>query len=110
MITLHGVYEEGSEAVKEAIRAFGARHAFNGAAPGATPDWDWAQQHFTYLIEAILGRAVPRSRSAQDTVRRAENEAVHFLLSISNLPDYRCPICVRRQASSVSPRPTLEAS
>lgn len=56
-----------------------------------------------------MGAASLQDRAAA-AVQRAENEAVHFLLSVSNVPGYRCPICVRRQAHVVSPGPTLEAT
>ncbi|WP_329612547.1 hypothetical protein OG244_03945 [Streptomyces brevispora] len=109
MITLHDVHKQGSEAVKTAVLAFGARHPLNNAVRDARPDWDQAEQHFTLLIETIMGTASPQ-HSAAATVRRAENEAIGFLLSVSNLPNYRCPICVMRQAPTVSPRPTLETT
>ncbi|MEE1812888.1 hypothetical protein [Streptomyces sp. BE133] len=109
MITLHAVHKLGSEAVKTAVLAFGARHPLNNAVRDAGPDWDQAEQHFTLLIETIIG-AAPSQDSAAATVRRAENEAIHFLLSVRDLPNYRCPICVRRQAPAVSPRPTLETT
>ncbi|MCX5357354.1 hypothetical protein OG864_00980 [Streptomyces sp. NBC_00124] len=97
MITLHEVHEQGSEAVKAAVLAFGARHRPNGAGPDAEPDWKWAEKHFTYLIEDIMGSATPPQASAAATVRRAENEVIGFLLAVNNRPDYRCPICVKRQ-------------
>lgn len=98
MITLYDVYKEGSEAARTAVLAFGARHPLNHAAPDAEPDWDRSEQHFTRLIEIIMGAAAPPDDSAAATVRRAENEAVHFLLSVGNLPNYRCPICAMSQA------------
>ncbi|MBL1112766.1 hypothetical protein JK364_10210 [Streptomyces sp. 110] len=110
MITLHDVHKQGSEAVKAAVLAFGARHPRNDAAPDAEPDWDQAERHFTRLIETIMGGVALPKDSLSATVKRAENEAIHFLLSVSNLPDYRCPICIRRQNPAVSPRPTLEAT
>ena len=97
MITLHDVHEQGSDAVKAAVLAFGARHRPDGAGPDAEPDWKWAERHFTHLIETIMGTAVPPKAGAAATVRRAENEAVGFLLAVNNRPDYRCPICARRQ-------------
>ncbi|WP_405192774.1 hypothetical protein [Streptomyces anulatus] len=109
MITLHDVHKQGSEAVKAAVLAFGARHPLNNTGRGAGPDWHQAEQHFTRLIEIIMGAASLQDRAAA-AVQRAENEAVHFLLSVSNVPGYRCPICVRRQAHVVSPGPTLEAT
>ncbi|MFI6864346.1 hypothetical protein ACIBKZ_31385 [Streptomyces sp. NPDC050421] len=93
MITLHEVHEKGSEAVKAAVLAFGARHPFGNAGP----DWKWAEKHFTYLIEAIMGPATPPQVGAAPTVRRAENEAIGFLLAVNSQPNYRCPICVMRQ-------------
>ncbi|WP_336052230.1 hypothetical protein [Streptomyces sp. CA2R101] len=111
MITLHDVYKQGSEDVQTAVRAFGARHCLNDAAtPDAETDWGRAEQHFTRLIEIIMGGAAPSRDSATATVQRAENEAIQFLLSVSNVPNYRCPICVMRQAPAASPRPTLEAT
>lgn len=97
MITLHEVHEQGSEAVKAAVLAFGARHPLDGAGPATEPDWKWAEKHFTYLIGAIMGTATPLERRATTTVRRAENEAIGFLLAVNRQPDYRCPICVKRQ-------------
>ncbi|MFI1931394.1 hypothetical protein [Streptomyces sp. NPDC020330] len=120
MITLHDVHKQGSEAVKAAVMAFGARHPLDRTVRRAGPDWhltvqpvgpNWhlAEQHFTRLIEIIMGAASLRDRAAT-AVQRAENEAVHFLLSVSDVPGYRCPICVRHQAPVVSPGPTLEAT
>ncbi|WP_261958446.1 DUF6313 family protein [Streptomyces nigrescens] len=99
VITLHDVYEQGSEAVKAAVLAYGARHPLDGA--DAEPDWSWAEKHFTYLIEAIMGTAAPPQDSAAATVRRAKNEAIGFLLAVNTRPDYRCPICVKRQRRSL---------
>lgn len=109
MITLHDVHKEGSEAVKAAVVAFGARHPMNHTGRGPGPDWHQAEQHFTRLIEIIMGAASLQDRAAA-AVQRAENEAVHFLLSVSDVPGYRCPICVRRQAPVVGPGPRLEAT
>ncbi|MEU1408486.1 hypothetical protein ABZ471_40395 [Streptomyces sp. NPDC005728] len=95
MITLHDAYKEGSEAVKAAVLSFGARHPLNGS--DAEPDWKRAERHFTYLIEDIMGTAAPPQDSAAVTVHRAENEALGFLLAVNTRPDYRCPICVKRQ-------------
>ncbi|MCX5250327.1 hypothetical protein OG895_34825 [Streptomyces sp. NBC_00201] len=109
MITLHDVYEQGSDAVKAAVLAFGDRHRPRDASPDAEPDWKRAEKHFTSLIEVIMGTAAPLQDSAADTVRRAENEAIGFLLAVNNHPDYRCPICVKQQGHpAVSRRPSLE--
>ncbi|MFJ8636429.1 hypothetical protein [Streptomyces sp. NPDC093568] len=97
MITLHEVHEEGSEAVKAAVLAFGARHPLDGAGPDAQPDWKWAERHFTQLIMVIMGTAKPPQTRVTATVRRAETEAIGFLLAVSNRPNYLCPICVMRQ-------------
>ncbi|MER0484604.1 hypothetical protein ABR737_40835 [Streptomyces sp. Edi2] len=99
MITLHEVHEQGSEAVRAAVLAFGARHPLDG--PGAEPDWSWAEKHFTYLIEAIMGTAAPPQNSAAAIVRRTKNEAIGFLLAVNTRPNYRCPICVKRQRHSL---------
>ncbi|MFH9264888.1 hypothetical protein ACH4KN_11590 [Streptomyces sp. NPDC017546] len=109
MITLHDVHKQGSEAVKAAVMAFGARHPLDRTVQPADPNWHLAEQHFTRLIEIIMGAASLRDRAAT-AVQRAENEAVHFLLSVSDVPGYRCPICVRHQTPVVSPGPTLEAT
>jgi hypothetical protein len=93
VITLHEVHEQGSEAVKAAVLAFGARHPLDDA----EPDWKRAEKHFTYLIEAIMGTATPPRTGATATVHRAENEAIGFLLAVNNRPNYRCPICVKQQ-------------
>lgn len=37
MITLHDVHKQGSEAVKAAVLAFGARHPLNNTGRGAAP-------------------------------------------------------------------------
>ncbi|MGW2748102.1 hypothetical protein [Streptomyces sp. NPDC001450] len=97
MISLHDVYEQGSDAVKAAVLAFGARHRPDGASPDAEPDWKCAEMHFTYLIEVIMGTAAPPQSGAAAAVRQAENAAIDFLLAVNNRPDYRCPICVKRQ-------------
>ncbi|WP_328876008.1 hypothetical protein OHT76_41305 [Streptomyces sp. NBC_00287] len=97
MISLHDVYEQGSDAVKAAVHAFGARHRPQGAGPDAEPDWKWAEKHFTYLIEAIMGTAAAPQTGAAATVRQAENAAIDFLLAVNNRPDYRCPICIKRR-------------
>ncbi|MFF3257866.1 hypothetical protein ACFYWO_01675 [Streptomyces sp. NPDC002932] len=109
MITLHDVHKQGSESVKTAVLMFGARHPLNNTIRDAGTDWDQAEQHFTLLAETIMGAATAQDGAAA-TVRRAENEAINFLLAVSNLSNYRCPICVRRQAPTVSPRPTLETT
>lgn len=97
MITLHEVHEQGSEAVKAAVLAFGASHPVDGVEPDAEPNWKWAEKHFTYLIEVIMGTATPPQTGATGAVRRAENAAISFLLTVTNLPNYRCPICVKRR-------------
>ncbi|MFF3409039.1 hypothetical protein ACFYW8_23090 [Streptomyces sp. NPDC002742] len=97
MITLHEVYEQGSEAVKAAVLAFGARHPLDGAEPDVEPNWKWAEKHFTHLIEVIMGTATPPQTGTTATVRRAENEAVGILLAVNGQPNYLCPICVKRQ-------------
>ena len=97
MITLHEVHEQGSEAVKTAVLAFGARHPLDGSGSDADPDWKWAEKHFTQLIETIMGTATPPQTGATATVRWAKNEAIGFLLAVSNRPNYLCPICVMRQ-------------
>lgn len=97
MITLHDVHEKGSDAVKAAVLAFGARHRPDGAGPDAEPDWSWAERHFTHLVETIMGTASPTSTGTAAIVHRAENAAVGFLLAVNNRPDYRCPVCARRQ-------------
>ena len=97
MITLHEVHEQGSEAVKAAVLAFGTRHPLDRAAPDAEPDWGQAEKHFTHLIEAIMGTAVPPQTGPAATVRWAENEAIGFLLAVNTRPNYRCPICNKRQ-------------
>ncbi|MFI2764287.1 hypothetical protein ACH5A3_36460 [Streptomyces echinatus] len=95
MITLHEVYEQGSDDVKAAVRSFGARHLIPGVAPDE-PDWKRAEQHFTYLIEVIMGAAAPLPAGTTDIVRRAEQEAIGFLLAVDLHTDYRCPICVKQ--------------
>ncbi|MFD5814796.1 hypothetical protein [Streptomyces sp. NPDC127038] len=97
MITLHEVYEQGSDAVKAAVRSFGSRHPVAGAAPDAEPDWKKAERHFTHLIEVIMGTTAPPLTGAADIVRWAEREAVGFLLAVDNPAGYRCPICVKQQ-------------
>ncbi|MET7683735.1 hypothetical protein [Streptomyces sp. NPDC005423] len=97
MITLHEVHEQGSEAVKAAVLAFGARHLRDGAGPDTEPDWKRAEKHFTYLIETIMGLATPPKTGAAATVRQTENAAINLLLAVNNQPHYRCPICVKRQ-------------
>ncbi|MFJ9417846.1 hypothetical protein ACIRPT_27360 [Streptomyces sp. NPDC101227] len=92
MITLHDVHEQGGEAVKAAVLAFGARHL----KASAETNWDEAEKHFTHLIEAIMGTAPLPQDSAAATVRRAENEAIGFLLAVNTRPNYRCPICVKQ--------------
>jgi hypothetical protein len=44
-----------------------------------------------------MGTAAPSQDSTAATVRRAENEAIGFLLAVNTRLDYRCPICVKRQ-------------
>lgn len=97
MITLHEVYKQGSDAVKAAVLAFGARHPTDGGAADAEPDWKAAERHFTHLIEVIMGTATPLQTGSTATVQRAEREAVALLLAVNNRADYRCPICVKRQ-------------
>lgn len=96
MISLHEVFEQGTDAVKAAVLAFGTRHPPQAARPDAEPDWKQAERHFTHLIETIMGTAEPQP-SAAATVRRAENEAIDLLLAFHTLPNYRCPICVKQQ-------------
>ncbi|MFF4542455.1 hypothetical protein [Streptomyces aureus] len=100
MITLHEVYEQGSEAVKAAVRSFGARHPVAGTDPDAEPDWKKAEQHFTHLIEVIMGASAFALPRTADIVRRAEREAVGFLLAVDGPAGYRCPICVKQQGST----------
>ncbi|MGW5931896.1 hypothetical protein ACWF2L_37515 [Streptomyces anulatus] len=94
MISLHEVHKYGSDAVKAAVLAFGARHRPDGA----EPDWKRAEKHFTYLIEIIMGEAGPLEAGA-GAVLQAENAAIDFLLAVNNRSDYRCPICIKRQCS-----------
>ncbi|MYW67134.1 hypothetical protein GTY65_24145 [Streptomyces sp. SID8379] len=100
MISLHEVYERGNEAVKGAVRAFGDRHGPASAANSA-PDWNGAERHFTQLIEVIMAAATPAQTDIKGIIRRAENEAVQLLLALHTLPDYRCPICVKRQGREI---------
>ncbi|MER5517442.1 pentapeptide repeat-containing protein [Streptomyces sp. NPDC002763] len=85
MITLHDVYKQGSGAVKTAVLAFGARHPLNDAAPDAEPDWDQAEQHFTRLIETIMGAAVPPGDSGRSH-RAPGRERGHPLPSVGQQP------------------------
>lgn len=93
MISLHDVYEQGNEAVREAVRAFGDRHP---TALDAEPDWKTTERHFTHLIEVIMGTAASPQTDPTDIVRRAENEAVQLLLALQTVRRYRCPICVKQ--------------
>lgn len=98
MITLHDVYEEGTDTVKAAVLAFGTRHPASPGGPDTEPDWKQAERHFTNIVETIMGStASPPSGSTDSPVRRAENAAIGFLLAVNTRPDYRCPICVKRQ-------------
>jgi hypothetical protein len=113
VITLHDVYEEGSDAVKEAVAAFGIRHPVNPDDPDSEANWRVAELHFTRIIETIMRSAAPHpvyGSTDDGPVHRAENAAVGFLLAVNTTePDYRCPICVkRRQPLGASHRPTLE--
>ncbi|MDG9709597.1 hypothetical protein [Streptomyces sp. DH10] len=98
MITLHDVFEQGSDTVKAAVLAFGTRHP---VAPGGLvtePDWKQAEKHFTLVIETIMGSATPPPPGSTDgAVHQAENAAIGFLLAANARSDYRCPICVKRQ-------------
>ncbi|MGW3910520.1 hypothetical protein ACWEBX_03195 [Streptomyces sp. NPDC005070] len=96
MITLHEVYGQGSDAVKAAVRSFGARHPVADADPDSEPDWKKAEQHFTDLIEVIMGASASPFTGTADIVRRAEREAVGFLLAVDGHASYRCPICVKQ--------------
>ncbi|WP_105975686.1 hypothetical protein [Streptomyces geranii] len=96
MITLHEVYKQGAETVKEAVLAFGVRHPLAVVPPDPAPDWKLAERHFTSVIEVIMGAAALSQPDVTGTVRRAENEAVQLLLALNTLSDYRCPICVKR--------------
>ncbi|WP_331724034.1 hypothetical protein [Streptomyces sp. NBC_00005] len=96
MITLHEVYEQGTETVKEAVRSFGTRHPLGPATADAEPDWKLAERHFTSVIEVIMGTAALAQPDAAGTVRRAENAARQLLLTLNTLPNYRCPICVKQ--------------
>jgi hypothetical protein len=98
VITLHEVYEQGSNNVKAAVRSFGARHPVSGVVPDAEPNWKEAERHFTQLIEVIMGNAAPLPTGTADTVRQAEREAVAFLLAVDNAARYRCPICVKQRS------------
>ncbi|MDG9703265.1 hypothetical protein [Streptomyces sp. DH37] len=98
MITLHDVYEQGNDTVRAAVLAFGTRHPVGPDGPDAEPDWKQAERCFTRIIETIMGSAAPPPPGSTDgPVRRAENSAVGFLLAANTRPDYRCPICVKRQ-------------
>ncbi|MCW8382433.1 hypothetical protein [Streptomyces justiciae] len=102
MITLHEAYEQGSDDVKAAIQAFGASHPSTVPTPGATPpepDWKTAEKHFTQLTEVIMGAAIPEQPDRPSIVRRAEQEAVAFLLAVTQQTNFRCPICVMRYRS-----------
>ncbi|MFJ8770152.1 hypothetical protein [Streptomyces clavifer] len=97
MITLHDVYEQGNDAVKEAVRAFGARHPLTTDTSATEPDWKAAEKHFTHLIEVIMGTAAPAQPDTSAMIRLAENAAVQLLLALHTQPHYRCPICVKRR-------------
>ena len=97
MITLHQVFEQGTEAVKDAVLAFGARHPLAASPADSEPDWKTAEKHFTHLIEVIMGTTALAQPDSAGTIRRAENEAVQLLLVLATLPNYRCPICVKRR-------------
>ncbi|MGW6015819.1 hypothetical protein [Streptomyces sp. NPDC055210] len=102
MITLHEAYEQGSGDVREAIRAFGANHPVDGPlSPAAQPEPDWktAERHFTLLAEVIMGATIPEQPDRTGTVRRAQEEAIAFLLAVNSRASYRCPICVMRNRS-----------
>ncbi|MFF1399362.1 hypothetical protein ACFVZD_36885 [Streptomyces sp. NPDC058287] len=94
MISLHDAYNQGPEAVREAIRAFGALHPLASGTSGTEPDWATAERHFTHLIEVIMREAIPAQDDAKAIVRRAENEALQLLLALAPVGGYRCPICV----------------
>ncbi|MFI1840378.1 hypothetical protein [Streptomyces olivaceoviridis] len=99
MITLHDLYKEGNDGVKEAVQAFGARHPLKPDQPDAEPDWARAEKHFTRLIEVLMGEAAPSplSKSRDGRVRRAENEARDLLLNLSTVAGYLYPICVKQR-------------
>ncbi|MFF5304852.1 hypothetical protein ACFY5F_36390 [Streptomyces sp. NPDC013161] len=97
MITLHEVYEQGTEPVRQAVQAFGDRHPLTPADANAEPDWKTAEKHFTHLVEVIMGTAALRQPHPAGTIRRAENEAVQLLLTLNTVPNYRCPICVKQR-------------
>ena len=103
MRTLHEVYEQGNDTVKAAIATFGSLHPVD-ASPGCEPDWKQSEKHFVQLVEAIMKNVSPTSgNGAAETVRRAENAVIGFLLAVE--PGYRCPICVR-QGLLVGSRPS----
>ncbi|MEU6655957.1 hypothetical protein ABZ904_43025 [Streptomyces sp. NPDC046900] len=95
MISLHEVFERGTDAVKSAVLAFGARHLPDAVGLNTEPDWKQAEKHFTQLIEVIMGSAATRQPGVAATVRRAENEAIGLLLAFNTVPNYRCPICIK---------------
>ncbi|MFC8350936.1 hypothetical protein [Streptomyces sp. NPDC057280] len=102
MITLHEAFEQGSADVKAAIQAFGASHQSTepeSECPPPEPDWKTAEKHFTQLTEVIMGAAIPHRPDRTSIVRRAEHEAIAFLLAVTQQTNFRCPICVMRHRS-----------
>ncbi|GAA3543593.1 hypothetical protein [Streptomyces osmaniensis] len=98
MITLYDVYKQGSDAVKAAVVAFGARHPSSSDGTVTEPDWGQAEKHFTAVIETVMPAVTPSTNgTAEGRVRRAENAAIDLLLAVKDLP--RCPICVKRQGA-----------
>lgn len=102
MITLHEAYEQGSDDVKAAIQAFGASHPSTEPTLGGTPSepgWKTAEKHFTQLTELIMGATIPEQPDRTSIVRRAEREAIAFLLAVTQQTNFRCPICAMRYRS-----------
>lgn len=95
MISLHDLHKRGGN-VETAVMNFGRIHPATtmGTTTEAIPDWEQAELHWNKLLSFLMKTAAPKTkRSAQQTLRWAENAGTDLLMIFEAGTSAQCPVC-----------------